>query len=136
MQMKKDSPVKLIFVISFSVFILVQACDDTLNTQNEIIIPSQNVSYNKYIQPLFNIKCTNSGCHNDESKAEGLSLTTWSNTRADPAIVFPYEPQSSKLVWAIEGEGISIMPPFGYPPLTENQREGIKIWIKEGAENN
>ena len=46
------------------------ACEDTINENiDNIIIPSQNESYNQYIQPVFNYKCTNSGCHNSEDRA-------------------------------------------------------------------
>lgn len=44
------------------------------------------------------------------------------------SIVFPYNPEYSRLIWAIEGQTGTIMPPIGYYPLTSNQVEGIKMW--------
>jgi hypothetical protein len=134
---------KILYSILLILFIslIIISCDDTLinNDIDSVIIPDNNVSYNEYIQPLFNYKCTNSGCHDGQSSAAGLNLTTWANATADPSIVFPYSPESSKLVWAIEGlSGASSMPPVGAPvtPMTENQINGIKVWISEGAQNN
>ena len=117
------------------------SCDDTgiNNDIDNIIIPSQNVSYAQYIQPVFNYKCTNSACHNSETRASGLDLTTWSGTVADPLVVSPGFPETSKIIWAVEGNsGSSPMPPpYGsVPPLTENQIEGLRTWILEGANPN
>lgn len=97
---------------------------------------SINVSYSKSIQPIFDSCCTSSGCHNDITRAGGTSLTSCSNAKADPTVVFPGEPDNSRLVWAIEGIGNYPMPPPGYELLTVEQINVIRIWIKEGAECN
>lgn len=70
------------------------------------------------------------------TQAGGVNLTSWATSTADPSIIFPFQPNNSRLVWAIEGQTGSIMPPYGYYPLTENQRIGIVTWISEGAQNN
>ena len=113
------------------------SCDDTItsNDLDEITIPDNNVSYAKYIQPVFNVKCTSSGCHNSESNAGGYNLTTWSNA-VIPGIVDPFNVETSRIVWRIEGNGFPLMPPPERGFLTLNQREGIKTWIREGAKNN
>ena len=124
----------ILFSFCLTIFI---GCDDQV-AGNDLKIPDSNVSYSQHIQPLFNKACATSGCHDDITMADGISLTTWSGTTADPSVVFPGEPDNSKLVWAIEGRaGIPAMPPPGYPAyLTENQINGIKTWIDEGAKNN
>lgn len=127
------------FIIILIYFLI--ACDDTINENiDNIVIPSQNVSYSQYIQPVFNYKCTNSGCHNSEDRAGGLSLTSWAEARTDPSIIFPGIPESSRLVWSIEpkyGSAFPMPPPnSSVLPLTQNQIDGIITWIKEGAENN
>lgn len=112
-------------------------CDDTDSNIDDIIIPDSNVSYSKYIQPVFNVKCVN--CHGVGVTEAGVDLTTWSGTVADPSIVFPGAPDNSRLVWTIEQRpGFPPMPPLysQYRPLTQNQINGVKTWIAEGAENN
>lgn len=123
---------------AFIVLFFLSACKDTttVDSLDSIIIPSSNVSFAKYIQPVFTIKCANAGCHDDQSSAGGLSLTTWANATANFQVVAPGLPQNSKLVWRIEGTSGNIMPPIGYAPLTKNQIDGIVTWIKEGAKNN
>lgn len=128
----------IIFLFIASVAFL--SCDDTLNESNidDVIIPDKNVSYNEYIQPVLTIKCSTSGCHNNESMAGGYSVTSWSNV-VTPGIVNPGNVETSILVWRIEGIGVEIMPPIGNllsKPLTQNQVEGIKTWIEEGAKSN
>ena len=118
--------------------ILFASCEDTQTIEDidKIPIPTANVSFSKHIFPVFNVKCNNSGCHNDESRAGGVSLTTWSNA-TDPRIVVKGDPTTSVMVWSIDRlPGAKWMPPDAYPGLTPEQRTGIKTWIKEGALNN
>jgi hypothetical protein len=127
------------YLLSALFFILNYGCDDTITTDDldKKIIPDKDVSYSQHIQPVLNLKCASAGCHDDATRADGLSLTSWSNTTADPSVVARGEPDNSKLVWTIEAQAsVSPMPPIGYPPLTVNQINGIKTWIREGANNN
>lgn len=113
-------------------------CDDSQSVKDldQIIIPSSNVSFSEHIFPVLNLKCTYSGCHNDESRAGNYSVTTWSNV-VQPGVVNPGDTTTSRLVWAIEGQlGSAPMPPINYPALTINQIKGIKTWIAEGARHN
>ena len=126
-----------LFIFSF----ISSGCKDTVTGSDNIdniIIPSSNVSFAKYIFPVFNTKCATAGCHDDGTRAGNLSLTGWANATVDPSIIFPGHPENSKLVWAIEGQpGVAPMPPIGFVrPLTPNQIQGIKTWIKEGAKDN
>lgn len=126
-----------IFILSISIFTFT-SCDDTQSVVDidQKPIPLTNVSFSQHIYPVFNLKCNNSGCHNDESRAGGISLTSWSNA-TDPTIVVKGDTTTSRLVWSIDRiPGSKWMPPNGYPGLTETQRRGIKTWIQEGALNN
>lgn len=126
------------FLSFYSLLFIVNSCDSITESDiDKIIIPSSNVSYIEYIQPVFNVKCT--GCHDGQNPETNLDLTSWAGVRSDASIVVPYYPENSKLIWSIEGiYGYLPMPPINAPvkPLTENQIQGIKTWIKEGAEYN
>jgi len=129
-----------ILLFSFVSVIYFNGCKDTVAGSEDIdsiIIPSSNVSFSEYIQPVFFVKCATSGCHDDGNRAGGLSLTSWANTVLDFSIVAPGLPNDSKLIWSIEGTSVNAMPPPGYVrPLTPNQIQGIRIWVAEGAKNN
>jgi hypothetical protein len=103
-----------------------------------VVFPDRNVSFGVHVQTLFNQACALPTCHDDGSHAGGLSLTSYYNTVfAVPGIVVIKDPQNSILVMKIEGRGPTgdRMPP-GPNPLNQNQINGIRTWIAEGAQNN
>jgi len=129
--------------LSATVFLVaaffISGCDDTTtNSQvDSVTIPSSNVSYSKYIQPVLTVKCAYSGCHDDNSKAGGVSLTSWSGTTSGYKVVIPGSSTTSPIVWSVNGSGTKTMPPsVSYPSMTSNQVTGLKVWIDEGAKNN
>ncbi len=94
-----------------------------------------NVSFSDHIYPVFQVKCIS--CHNATNPDGGLDLTTYAAATADLTIIYPGDPETSRLVWAIDGRsGVSPMPPIGYRALTINQIDGVKTWITEGAKDN
>jgi hypothetical protein len=112
-------------------------CKDQGVDVDDRIIPDENVSFSQHIQPVFEFHCV--PCHNEQTREGGLSLTSWAAATSDLSIIFPGEPDNSRLVWAIEGRsGVFFMPPIGSPyrPLNQNQINGVKTWIREGALNN
>ncbi|MGE5400602.1 MAG: c-type cytochrome domain-containing protein [Ignavibacteriales bacterium] len=128
----------ILLICIFFGFVIAVGCKDTV-TNSDIdskVIPSSNVSYNEHIQPLFEVKCNNAGCHDDSKRAAGLSLTSYQNTMSDPTMIVPGSPDNSRLVWAIRPGASTPMPPLNYPQLTKNQLDGIVTWIKEGAKAN
>jgi hypothetical protein len=138
-KMKKRYIKYLIMTSTVFIVLLSQNCKDTItsNDVDNMVIPDSGVSYSQHIAPVFNAKCVN--CHGVGTTEAGLDLTTWSGTVANPSIVFPGEPDNSSLVWSIEGRpGFPAMPPVGspYTPLNQNQINGVRIWIAEGALNN
>ena len=135
--MKKFASICFIFI--FLTFLAFWGCKDTITGDqiDKVVIPSSNVSYSKYIQPVLNVKCIN--CHGVSETDGGVNLTSWANTTANPNVVYPGYPDNSSLVNVIEGSaGFPPMPPLGspYASLTTNQVNGVRTWIKEGAKNN
>jgi hypothetical protein len=103
-----------------------------------VVFPTRNVSFGVHVQTLFNQACALPSCHDDNSHAGGLSLTSYYNTVFSvPGIVVSKDPQNSILVMKIEGRGPAgdRMPP-GPNALNQNQIDGIRTWIAEGAQNN
>ena len=121
---------KIIYIVVLIISgIFISACDDTTTNIDNEEIPDSNVSFSKHIQPIFNVKCV--GCHGVGSTEGEVDLTTWTGTIA---VVFPGEPDNSRLVWVIELNPGIPHPLFTY--LTERQVKGVRTWIQEGAENN
>lgn len=103
-----------------------------------VVFPPREVSYGVHVQTLFNQTCAIPSCHDDGTQAGGLSLTSHFNTVfAVPGIVISRDPANSILIMKIEGRGPGgeRMPP-GPNALNQNQINGIRTWIAEGAQNN
>lgn len=136
--MKNKIIINIFLIFSFVGIVIFSACDDTSNITeiDSVVIPAQNVSYSQYIQPLLTAKCARAGCHDDQSHIGNLSLTSHANTTASYLVVAPGYPQNSLLALSVQGLTTKPMPPIGLSPLTKNQIDGIKTWVKEGAKNN
>jgi hypothetical protein len=119
------------------------SCKDDITGTVDIVFPKTHVSYGTYVQPLFDRGCAFSGCHGpDTFEARGYSLDSYQHATARVGIIiycFPNEacnPENAILIRRIEGlDGLPQMPLFR-PALTQNQIDGMKQWIREGAQNN
>ena len=134
---------KILFIyalVLISLLVIQSGCKDSI-TASDIdnrIMPQSNISFSVDLEPVFQLKCTNSGCHDDGTMAGGLSLTSCVNAKSDPGAIAPYSSKTSRLVWAEESQaGIQPMPPVGVnKPFTSEQDRGLKKWIDEGAKSN
>jgi hypothetical protein len=116
-------------------FVIVFGCDDTTGPSSSIVFPDVNVSYSEHVQPLFNQTCTFSGCHDDVTRQSDLSLTSYVNATQRLDVINPGNPNGSSLYLRVEGI-IGPQMPKDRSPLNRNQRDGIYIWIDEGAQDN
>jgi hypothetical protein len=120
------------------------SCKDAITGgRSNVVFPDSGVSYGRQVEPLFLQSCAYSGCHGaDTFEANGFSLDSYANATYKPGIIIPCRrnqacnPENSILVQSIEGiNGLQRMPTQG-TPLNQNQINGIKTWIREGAQNN
>jgi hypothetical protein len=114
----------------------IYSCKDSttsVSNPDEIVFPSKNISYYRTVQPLFNITCATGSCHDQQTRASNLDLSSYSGLRTRfYDVVIPHDTLNSRLIWSVEGRpGSSPMPP--YRPLNLNQVQGLKRWISEGA---
>jgi hypothetical protein len=127
-------------VILYAVIFIYSGCKDSV-TGSDVdsrVMPQSNISFNTDLQPVFELKCANTGCHDDGTRAGGLSLTSCVNAKEDAGAIIPLHSNTSRIVWAEEGlAGIQPMPPIGVnKPFTAEQDRGLKKWIDEGAKCN
>jgi len=125
------------FIILFVAFIVIiaQSCDDSLTSSDidNLVMPDSNVSYSRHVAPVFEVKCV--PCHNSQRSEAGLDLSSHVKATTDPSIIFPGSDSTSILVFTIER-----IPPYAPMPPSEwlqrNHINGIRTWIREGAQNN
>ena len=88
------------------------------------------------MQPLFNQTCALTGCHGDGQQQSALRLTSYDNLMfGGQLVVVREEPAQSVLVMRIEGR-VGERMPLNRRALNQNQINGIRAWISEGALNN
>lgn len=85
-------------------------------------------SYQKDVDPIFQSRCV--GCHGNSG---GYSVETYAHLTSKNIV--PGNPDQSTLVKYISGINQPQMP-LGLEPLTKDQIQTIKNWIKDGAQNN
>jgi hypothetical protein len=126
----------IFFILSILLLVVLSfGCEDTTTSPGgDVVFPDSNISYSQHVQPTFNLKCSLSGCHDDQTRAANLSLTSYLNATEEPGIVIPRDSQHSLLAQKIDGR----LPHHIQVDLrlTQNQINGIKKWIDEGATYN
>lgn len=123
----------IIALIGAAVFLL--SCEDsstnTISDINTIVFPDSKINYYKTIQPLFNIGCAVSGCHDLQTKESNLDLSDYLGIKQRfYDVVIVRDTVASRLVWYIDGRMSSAQ---WHRPLNSNQVRGFKKWIMEGA---
>jgi len=127
--------------VAWSVLLWAVGCKDTSPTgpdesPSNIVFPATDVSYAAHVQPLFNQTCALSGCHADGPRPNPLSLTSYENLMFNSLqVVVRGEPDQSVLILRVEGR-IAPRMPLSRNALNQNQINGLRTWIAEGALNN
>ena len=115
--------------------------DTTFNTPPNNTHPCDpdTVYFEMDILPILNSSCAKSphngmNCH-DVNAEEDVRLDSYAATMASN-VIKPFNPGGSKLYEKItETDPDDIMPPPGETPLTAAQKELIRKWIEQGAQN-
>ena len=142
--MKKMKPLFAGIVFLTIVFAFMTCKDHISDSGNvDVVFPDTGVSYGRHVQVLFWQACAFGGCHGDDTfDGRGFALDSYQHATAKSGIIIPCvphqpcNPEASILVLRIEGLGGMVRMPFNRTPLNDNQINGIKTWIREGALNN
>ena len=110
-----------IFIIGvlFILSLVLPSCKDqtTNNGTSDIVFPDSNISFIKYVEPLFQQTCI--ACHSGNQPAANLNLEIdmWNALRDyQPQIVIPHEGNNSPLIWYLDGR-LQPRMPFQRQPL-------------------
>lgn len=128
---------KSFIILTVLAVLILVACEGKINEIDNVEIPKSNVSFSKHLQIPIERKCAAYGCHDLETAAAGYQLVGYHNI-TQVRLVDKTSPETSLLVWVINGTSPVQMPPIGAPtaPLTKAQVDGIITWIREGALDN
>lgn len=103
--------------------------------------PEEVVSYKLDVEPILQSRCV--ACHKpggDGYVASGLNMTSYEGlmkgTKFGP-VVNPGDPLTSNLLVLVEGRShAKVRMPHGQRPLLKQQIEILRLWVKQGAQDN
>lgn len=133
MKLKKYIPILLIAIFA------VISCNETgIISSRDIEFPEENVSFMNHVQPFLKVTCSYQGCHSYESRAGGRIMVDYWNLFDvyNTGLIIPYKPNNSILYQMIRDTNRLPHFPIVYWEINQNQKEGIKTWIEEGAMDN
>lgn len=90
------------------------------------------------VQPILLSSCAYSGCHNANTKSDGIDLSSYDaminsgEPGDDSKLIVANEPDKSELYEAIEDDKM----PLGGPALSADAKKIIRDWISQGAQYN
>jgi hypothetical protein len=88
------------------------------------------------VLPILLSNCAMSGCHDAQTKADGIQLTSYTSVMQSGEVK-PGNPNDSDLYEVlIESRDDKRMPQPPYPRLDATKIERIRLWILQGAQNN
>jgi DNA-binding beta-propeller fold protein YncE len=122
------------------IFALAAGCGKDSGTTPEPPIDYDAINpivYTQHIQPIFEVSCNTSLCHNATDKALGLSLASYEDLATGSsygAVVLPYHPERSHLLQHMNGQLQPTMP-LGRDPLDPAILRLFERWIAQGAKN-
>lgn len=100
------------------------------------LLKSDRIDFNTRVKPIFNKKCIS--CHGGVRQKGGFSLMTREDAlqpaeSGKPAII-PGDPGASELIRLLETRDEEERMPYHKEPLSSDEIDCLKQWIKEGAE--
>ena len=113
-----------IFILKVIVLISISCKKD----MTAIPIPPEcadTISYSNFVQPLIDVNCTTSGCH-DASSAGGYTFITYSDVSSN----------ADAILSAISHDGIFTNMPMGSPKLADSLIQQVSCWIAQGKLEN
>ena len=113
------------------------SCGRTITDPAEIVIPESNISFERHILPVFALSCNFSGCHNAETRAGRVALTSYFEVVFNaPGLVVARQPERSVLYRVMNFNAPTRIPhrQSFQQRITQNHIDGVRKWIEEGAQ--
>lgn len=123
---------KKLILLGVVLFGFITSCThDPLAPDTQYICDQGGVDYVAEIQPMLTSNCGMSGCHGSGDSKAGVSVDSYSGVEK---IVRRYNLDKSDLWTVINATGEKRMPPGSASELSAAQKDLIKRWIMEGAQ--
>ncbi len=137
----KANLIRIIFktfvIFSFVATAFLFACNSSTDPNyRDLDFPEESeIKYLSHVEPFLRVRCAYAGCHSSTHQAGGMDLTTWFSIMGIPGFVNTDKVESSLFLQVVNGQNphlINLM----LIKVRDNQINGIKRWIEQGAPNN
>ncbi|MCW5923277.1 MAG: hypothetical protein KIS77_13105 [Saprospiraceae bacterium] len=95
-----------------------------------------SVYFENQVLPILVSYCTESGCHNEADRREGVVLTSYQNLMATVKNVTSNNWDKNELMEVLLEDDPDKRMPYQKPALSQAQINLIATWIEQGAKNN
>lgn len=124
-------------ILSFAMICLLSfGCENGLVNNPNVVFPDSNVSFQNHVMPFIAQNCGLQDCHGYGLPKANVLLADWESMimTYGGTMVIPKNPDGSVLVQMLEYK-LSHNPLLSWN-ANDNQKKGIRTWIKEGAQKN
>jgi hypothetical protein len=111
---------------------LITGCYYDVVTPADTNAPPQAVSFSGDLQPIFDLNCNKSGCHDGIAHEPDLTASNSYNSIISGGFVNTTIPTESILYQEVKSGSM----PLGGAPLSADDTQKIFDWIRNGAPNN
>lgn len=120
--------------------ISISACSNNISSSSDLRFPEEGgeeVSFSKHVKPFMQVTCATASCHDDYTIAGGRRMTEYYTyfESANIGLVIRGNPDASLLNQMLEGKNKHLYN-FNRKLPTNNQQEGMRRWVLNGAPNN
>ena len=105
-------------------------------TGSGVFCDPDSIYFQNRILPILISNCTESGCHNEIDRKEGVILTSYQNLMSTVEKVTNNNWDKNELMKALLDDNPEDRMPYGKAPLPQAQINLIAAWIQQGAKNN
>lgn len=127
--------IKILIIISCFGFVILSCGDESPTQFADLKFPEDGpISFDMHVQPFLRVRCSNIGCHHEQTAAGGRIMTDyfWLFGSRNPGFIIAGEPDKSLFNQVVEGKNQHLLILNLVLP-TENQQQGIRRWVEDGA---
>lgn len=106
------------------------------NTGSGIVCDPDSIYFQNQILPILVSNCTESGCHNEIDRQDGVVLTSYQNLLNTVEHVTDNNWDENKLMKSLIEDDPTERMPYNKAALPQAQINLIAAWIQQGAKNN
>lgn len=133
----KANLIKILITILFISVGLLVACNSSTDPDfTDLDFPEEGeVSYRSHIEPFLRVRCAYAGCHSSAHQAGGMDLTTWLSIISIGGFINTENVDASLFLQVVNGDNPHLNN-LMLIKVRDNQINGIRRWIEQGALNN